>query len=457
MLFNDFNFLFAFLPAVLIAVLVLCPSQWRCEALIVASLLFYGFSGREHAAVLVGCVVWVYVIVDRLGDPKGNKKLGWLAVLGPLGALGYFKYSGFVVNDLLFLGGQGTGGSFDLFSNIVLPAGISFFTFQLVAYAIDRFRGTIERPVGFRNLLLYISFFPQLVAGPIVRLHQVERSLKGLSKFRPSADDIYSAIVYVTAGLAFKVLVADSIGHFLQPLIDKPAGLGIAGLSSVVFSYTFQIYFDFYGYSLCAIGLGRLFGFHLPDNFLRPYSTLNPREFWRCWHVTLSNFIRDYIYIALGGNDRYIRNILIVFLACGLWHGAGYSFLLWGAFHFALVAGYKQIARHWDRMPKAIQWFLNFSLVSVGWLFFIYPVADFGRAVSSIFTVGVGALPSADLLLMILISAFICFGFRIEAFAHRMAEFGRLRMIGAAAGCALVMAFVLLFIDRSQTFIYFRF
>ena len=456
MLFNDLAFLFLFLPLVLIVVMAICPRQLRPIALILVSLLFYGFSGRLHAAVLFGSVVWVFLIVDKVFTIRENQPVLWLAILGPLGALVYFKYAGFLISDVFFLDNSAEQ-TFDLFQNIILPAGISFFTFQLIAYAIDRYRGEIAEPAGFTTLLLFISFFPQLVAGPIVRFHQVVKNMASLAEFRLTIPIVCEALVFIVLGLAFKVLIADSTYHFLAPLIEAPSTLGLAGLLSVVYSYTFQIYFDFYGYSLCAIGLGRLFGFRLPDNFLRPYSTLNPRDFWRCWHVTLSNFIRDYMYIPLGGNNRYIRNIFIVFVACGLWHGAGYSFIIWGAFHFMLVVGYKLVERQWNAMPTAIQWFCNFSLVSFGWLFFVYPVSDFLIAIESLSNFGASTLPGLDLILVTVVAAFVCFSIRVERMAEMLPQLSRLQSSIAGIGLAFLAIVVLLFIDRSATFIYFRF
>ena len=457
MLFNDLAFLFLFLPLTIVTVHLVFPGRFRMPLLVAASLVFYGLSGVVHAAVLLGCVIWVFLIVDRFSVGAGNAFALWLAILGPLGTLIYFKYSNFLISDVLMLDGGDGGQGFDLFRNIILPAGISFFTFQLVAYAIDRYRGEIAEPIGFTKLLFFISFFPQLVAGPIVRFHQVADGLRNISRFKLDAEAVSEASIYLVAGLALKVLIADSINHFSASLVVAPENLGILGLGALVYGYTFQIYFDFYGYSLCAIGLGRLFGIRLPDNFLRPYSTLNPRDFWRCWHVSLSNFIRDYIYIPLGGNERYIRNIFIVFVTCGLWHGAGFSFIIWGVFHFALVGGYKLVERQWNSLPAALQWALNFTLVSFGWLFFVYPIDDFLAAFASIITANNGAVPSVDLLVMTGVAAVICFAVRVEALVAAIPDLGRPRICGLAVFSALLAVLVLLFIDRSATFIYFRF
>ena len=199
MLFNDLNFIFVFLPVTFLAVLWVCPARFRPAALIAASLLFYGQSGGEHALVLVLCVLWVYAILDR--GWLSNRRLRLvLAVAGPLCALIYFKYTSFILSDVLRISTNDAKGGFSLFDNVVLPAGISFFTFQLIAYAIDRHRGVLSRPAGLQTLLLFISFFPQLIAGPIVRFKQVSEALSALPHFRLTADIAVGAVFYITAG-----------------------------------------------------------------------------------------------------------------------------------------------------------------------------------------------------------------------------------------------------------------
>ena len=460
MLFNDLDFIFVFLPLTLLAMFWLCPARLRPAALIIASLLFYGQSGREHAFVLVLCVFWVYAILDRDWVPISGLSRLTLAIAGPPFALFYFKYTSFILGDVLRVDIREEQAGFSLFDNIILPAGISFFTFQLVAYAIDRYRGVLAQPVGLQTLLLFISFFPQLIAGPIVRFKQVSEAIGKLTTFRITAEAVIGAVSYVTVGLAFKVLIADSIAHFLAPMTNAPEALGVFGLTSVVYSYTFQIYFDFYAYSLCAIGLGRLFGFSLPDNFLRPYSSLNPRDFWRRWHVSLSYWIRDYLYYPLGGNNNYVRNIVIIFVACGLWHGAGYSFLLWGGYHALLVGGYHLVREYWDRMPSTIQWIFNFSLVSFGWILFVYDLDGFTTVLRSVKSAPAGGLlPSLDLVVTVLAAAVVCFCFRAERMADALSSgrFSKVQSVSYGVALSALAFAAILFFNRSETFIYFRF
>lgn len=457
MIFNDFRFLFIFLPLLLVAAFFVVPSSRRRELLLGASLVFYGFSGLEHAAILVAGLVWIYALTR--GDAiVGNTWRLTIAAAGPLAALFYYKYTTFVLDSVQAFSNTGDGQSFSLFESVLLPAGISFFTFQMVSFAIDRYKGGIVSVPSFRDFALYVSFFPQLVAGPILRYQQVEKPIAALARYRPSKNDITVAIGYVVFGLFVKVLLADGISLVMAPAVAQPAALGVPAALYVVLGYSFQIYFDFYGYSLVAIGLGRMFGFQFPDNFLRPYSSDNPRDFWRRWHVSLSNWIRDYLYLPLGGNHHYIRNIAIVFAVCGLWHGAGWNFIVWGLYHGALVAGYSAVAKWWDLMPTLIQRTLNFTLVSLGWLLFLFDFQGAADLFTSLVGLGSGnvAAPGLAGWLLLGFASIVCFAFNIE----RSIAKERLRYIQTGSysiGLAMLLFATVMFFDRSQTFIYFRF
>ena len=325
----------------------------------------------RHVAVLLASIIWVYFFCVCLPIHR-NKPLLLLAMLLPAAALIYFKYRDFVLQEVLGVHGEGAIATFSLFENTVLPAGISFFTFQLIGFAIDRYRGLKDRPEGLLSFGFYISFFPQLIAGPILRFSQVSERLRVIKTFLPSREDQISAILLFTFGLSFKVLIADAIGRYASPQIVDPLSSDVLSRLFVVFGYSIQIYFDFLGYSLMAMGLGRIFGFHFPDNFRIPYTSRNPKDFWRRWHITLSFWIRDYLYLPLGGNRRYVLNILIVFAAVGLWHGAGWNFIIWGLYHAMLVISYHLFRTPWDRLPDAIQTTATFILVSIGWVLFIF-------------------------------------------------------------------------------------
>jgi alginate O-acetyltransferase complex protein AlgI len=459
MIFNDFGFLFIFIPAVIF--LFYCPffRNFREITLVASSLVFYGVSGIEHALVLVFDMVWVYAIT-RLPGFVGNRLLLAVAAVPPALALVYYKYLTFILTSVGVARPAGslsedTFQGLDLLWDIALPAGVSFFTFQVISYAVDRYRGQIQQPPSPQRFAVYITFFPQLVAGPIVRYEQVSDALERLRRFVPSAAQIYTGIVYLVGGLAMKVLIADTLARQLAPLVADPESLAQDAAAFLVLGYSFQIYFDFYGYSLAAIGLGLMFGIRLPFNFLQPYSSLTPKEFWRRWHVTLSYWIRDYLYRPLGGNRHYIRNIVIVFALCGLWHGAGWTFVIWGLYHGLLVAGYRLAAPVWDRLPNALQWGLTFTAVSVGWLLFVFDfegIRQFGDALAAPGDLGTDWQAWAA----VAVAAAVCFGLKLETIAEAPPR-NAVRAVSLALGTTAVAVAVLMFVSVSDSFIYFRF
>ena len=457
MIFNEPAFLFLFLPTVMALFFAPGLARLRVFTLIISSLVFYGLAGIEHAIVLCADVLWVYFIVTRPGF-RGNKALLIAATIPPLFALAYYKYLGFIIGSLFDLTDPGNHQQFSLFLDVLLPAGISFFTFQVISFAIDRYRDDIETMPSLPNFAAFVTLFPQLVAGPILRFSQVEDALAKLREFKLSKRRLSMAWGYICLGLAAKVLIADTLGGYLVDYRESPGNLSqLAGLYTN-FAYSFQIYFDFYGYSLIAIGLGALFGFDYPDNFKRPYEALNPREFWRRWHITLSFWIRDYLYIPMGGNRAYIRNIIIVMAVCGLWHGAGWTFIVWGLYHAALVAAYHYGHPYWDALPKLFQRAMTFTLVSLGWTLFLFNFTEIKMFISSLMG-GTQVLypnPSPEMWLALAIAATVSFGVRFEAIAQGIsADPWR----AATKNISLLLLFVLvvLFLDRSETFIYFRF
>jgi len=457
MLFNQIEFIFLFLPAVVLVFFAVPWREARAAVLAAMSLLFYLFSGFEHLFVLVGGALWTYVIASGRGA-KGSKRRLALAIAGPACALLFYKYAGFLVGNLAALGAFGQGAPASWFTKVVLPAGISFFTFEFIAYAIDRYRGEIATPPGFLNFLVYVAFFPHLVAGPIVRYGQVAEAISGLRRWRAGVADWSEGAALAIVGLAMKVLLADAISSQIAPFVAEPGKLTPLAAAATVLGFSFQIYFDFFGYSLIAIGIARFFGFRLPENFRDPYTAPNPREFWRRWHMTLSFWIRDYLYKPLGGNERYGRNILIVFALCGLWHGAGWNFIVWGLYHAFLVIGYGAVERLWTRLPVIAQSGLTFVLVSAGWILFLFDFGDAVRVASSLLGRGTNALTaeSPDLWLLIATCAFFCFVVnpvklvRIESSRAGVA-------IAYSAGMGLFLLVTVMAMERSASFIYFRF
>ena len=456
MIFNQFSFLLVFLPLALAIFYFPRAQSLRIPILVVVSFIFYGVSGVEHAVLLFAAVVWVHLLTHAPGM-KGNRVRLIAAIAPPLLALVYCKYMVFLLSPLTIIIGI-PPDNFNFFTGVLLPAGISFYTFHLLSFAIDRYRGDIPQAPTFGNFAVYIAFFPQLVAGPIVRFHQMAGYLQRLNRFRLTADDAERSIAYVCAGLAAKVLIADTLSAHQAAYVADPSGLSpVTGLY-VILAYSFQIYFDFFGYSLIAIGLGLLFGIRLPKNFDRPYEAHNPRDFWRRWHMTLSFWIRDYLYIPLSGNRRYVRNILIVFAICGLWHGAGWTFLAWGLLHGVLVVTYHRFANAWDRLPTLIQQALTFALVSLSWTLFLFDFAKLRQFLASMAGMVTVHHPDPDVGMwaMLAVAALACFAFPYERWTEDITT-GRATAIWRTVGSAVMLVAALLFFDRSGSFIYFRF
>ena len=457
MIFNQFGFLIVFLPLVLIAFYFPQFHRIRIYMLVSASLIFYGISGLEHALCLAASIIWVFMAA-RSPRIVGNKRRLALAILMPALALFYYKYFGFFVSSVSGEEMTKVGETFDLFDDIILPAGISFFTFQLVGFSIDRYRGCLPEVPDFGRFALYISFFPQLVAGPILRYHQVAGTLSRLTEFRLSPEDVSRAIGYICLGLAAKVLIADTLGSYQVTYVNQPGSLSSISAFYVVFAYSFQIYFDFYGYSLIAIGLGQLFGFKFPMNFRLPYEAKNPRDFWRRWHISLSYWIRDYLYLPLGGNHQYARNILLVFAVCGLWHGAGWTFVIWGLYHGLLVLTFHFGNNLWNALPAILQRTLTFGLVSFGWTLFIFDFSGINAFFLSLIGRSEVEVPNPDVeaWLGLLLATVVCFGVRFERVAENLTG-DTVAVTIRTVMFAVLFAVTILFLDRSQTFIYFRF
>jgi len=453
MLFNSYIFLFAFLPAVLILSRWAILAPWRIELLVVASLVFYGYSGSLHAAMLIGEVLLVWLLLRDPDAPLPRTRIA-LAIVVPLLTLAFFKYRAFIADNIPN-GRDWVDQNFSIWGSLILPAGISFFTFEIICLVLDLKSGRIRRMPRLQDFFFYVSFFPHLVAGPILRWSDVEKPIAALPGFRAGPADIKAAVIYVGWGLVMKVLIADPLHREIQPIIAQIGALGWSATAYVVGAYSFQIYFDFYGYSLIAIGLGRLFGFRFPNNFARPYESLNPKEFWRRWHITLGSWLRDYLYFRLGGNRAYVRNILIVFAVCGLWHGAGWNFIAWGLYHAFLIIGYAALRPVWDPLPTLAQKLLTFALVSLGWTLFLF---DFDRAWAFFTTAKFGGADgvSETALALLALAAGVCFVIRVERMAETEATGSWLQRIHTVS-LAIAAALAVMFVGVSYDFIYFRF
>ena len=448
-------FLWYFMPALLLS-LWLLPRSARNLLVATFSLLFYAWGGKAYtfllfSAILVNYAAGLAIDHERMRSRFGLRRLFLLgAICWDLGVLAVWKYAGFASRQIDALSstlGLGHTGIVQL----ALPIGISFFTFHHLSYVVDVYRGTRPAQRSPLQFVVYIAMFPQLIAGPIVRYHEIAEQLGDTRRNR--LEDFAAGFPRFALGLAKKVLIADSVAPVADAAFATGGGMstGTAWLGAL--AYTMQIYFDFSGYSDMAIGLGRMLGFRLPENFDRPYSAATITDFWRRWHMSLSRWFRDYVYIPLGGNRngrlRTYRNLVTIFVLCGFWHGANWTFLAWGLYHGGLLV--IERVTGWGRVRTGIalvgQRVVTFLLVVVGWVFFRAPtVTDAFHMLGRMFVpsgVGLPATVNAALtnqreltfllsLLVVLLPASFVLGKVIEA--------GRSR--GALAARFAVMAVV---------------
>jgi alginate O-acetyltransferase complex protein AlgI len=384
LVFSSPIFLFLFLPVTL-AVYFALPRRWRNPWLLGASLVFYGWGEPKFVAVMLASIVANFLLalwIDRFPDPRRRRLLLAAAVLANIGLLATFKYADFVVENLNSVLAELHAQPLRL-PQIALPIGISFFTFHALSYVIDVYRRKVPVQRNPFNIGLYIALFSQLIAGPIIRYHDVAQQLEERSVTR--ADFAYGVERFIV-GLGKKVLIANSLAGPADLIFSIPGAqltLPVAWLGLAC--YTLQIYFDFSGYSDMAIGLGRMFGFHFLENFNYPYIAQSMTEFWRRWHISLSNWFRDYLYIPLGGNrvapGRVYLNLLIVFFLCGLWHGASWTFVFWGLFHGSfLVSERMGLARRMAAWRAPLRHAYLVLVVMVSWVFFrSATLSDAGR------------------------------------------------------------------------------
>lgn len=360
-----------FLPAAFCLHLLLPGMRAKNFLLVVASLVFYAYGEPIYVILLVASSAGNYILARLTGEcPKIRKLTMTLAVVINLGLLVIFKYSGFLVDTFNSVTGAGIP-----VPQVRMPIGISFFTFQALSYVIDVYRGDASVQKNFGKVLLYISFFPQLIAGPIVKYHDVEAEINNRKQ---TPEEIGKGIRRFIAGLSKKVLIANTMGLVADNLFGA-AATGITGpgawLGAV--SYMLQIYFDFSGYSDMALGLGMMFGFHFHENFDYPYISASIREFWRRWHMSLSGWFKEYLYIPLGGNRRgkfrTVVNKMIVFVCTGIWHGASFNFLFWGIYHgfFLMLEEYIPfIGKKGGKLKSFFQHVYALLVVCVGFVFF---------------------------------------------------------------------------------------
>lgn len=377
MVFSSLLFLFIFLP-VFLTVYFILPKSLRNLILFLASLMFYAWGEPVYVSIMIFSTVLDYTcgrIIDRFREHKLIPKLGLgLSLIGNLGMLGFFKYADFFISNTNAL----LGTHWDLL-RIALPIGISFYTFQTMSYTIDLYRGKIQVQKNIIAFGAYVAMFPQLIAGPIVTYATVE---KELNHREVTFEDFGLGAIRFIEGLGKKVLIANNIGLLWDQILNTPINnLSIIGAWLGAISFGLQLYFDFSGYSDMAIGLGRMLGFRFPENFNYPYIAKSVSDFWRRWHMTLTGWFREYVYIPLGGNrvskPRFYLNILIVWFLTGFWHGAGWNFILWGLFFAVLMIIERSfLLKYLERLPSFISRFYLLFVVTISWVLFAHDSLD---------------------------------------------------------------------------------
>ena len=367
MVFSSLVFLCIFLPVTLVLYHLIRDNRWKNVLLIIVSLLFYAYGEPVYVFLMIGSVLMNYLSALLLDKYEGKKKL----ILGVnvflnLGILGVFKYAVFLVETI-----NGIAGVNIPVPAITLPIGISFFTFQAMSYVVDVYRGTVDVQKKLHKVMLYISFFPQLIAGPIVKYRDIAEQIDERTVSAKMSAEGLRRFIW---GLGKKVLISNTMGSVADAIFTANAGdinVLVAWLGAI--SYMLQIYYDFSGYSDMAIGLGRIFGFHFKENFQYPYGAVSIQDFWRRWHISLSTWFKEYLYIPLGGNRkgraRTCLNRMIVFFLTGLWHGANWTFVLWGLWHgmFLLLETYLPVIK---KLPKCITRIYTLLVVCVGFVMF---------------------------------------------------------------------------------------
>lgn len=370
MVFSSTIFLCVYLPLVLLGYYI-CPKKGRNLFLLIVSLVFYAWGEPKYVFLMIFSILVNYIFGRLMDKNRGRQKrmklMLVLSVVIDLGLLSVFKYTDFIITNVNAI----FGSSFDLLK-IALPIGISFYTFQAMSYTIDVYRNDVRVQKNLIDFGMYITMFPQLIAGPIVRYADVQDQLAERSV---TTADFSEGVMRFVVGLGKKVLLANQMGAVWSEIYALGGDVSALMAWTGAIAYTFQIYFDFSGYSDMAIGLGRMFGFKFPENFRYPYQSVSITDFWRRWHITLSTWFKEYLYIPLGGNRcglaRQALNLLIVWSLTGFWHGAGWNFVMWGLYYFVILFIEKLfLLKALDKLPKLFRHVYALLLIVIGWVIF---------------------------------------------------------------------------------------
>jgi alginate O-acetyltransferase complex protein AlgI len=470
MLFNSFVFLGAFLPITYVVFWLLRSASARYIWLTITGYVFYGYWDPRFT-LLMGFSTLISYLAGlgflRWEDPRRRKLCLIVPITIDLLLLGFFKYTNFLLStvhdtaDML---------NYDVAVpqwNIILPIGISFYTFHTISYIVDSYRRVITPTRNFFEFSAYVSLFSQLVAGPIVRFRQIEEDLEALGR-SDRYRWMHRGMSFFVLGLVEKVVIADALAAYVDPALAQAHTLSSLGVWLVFVGYSFQLYFDFAGYSDMAVGLGYMFGIRIPQNFNSPYKALDPSDFWRRWHISLSMCLRDYVYIPLGGNRagewKAYRNLLLTMLIGGLWHGANWTFIVWGAYHGALLALYRRFAAVWDPIPAAVRQIAMFVLALIGWVFFrSVDMATASELLRRMFVPTAGALfPGVEIFIVVaLIAAWWAMvgpnAFDLHANADAPAPPRRVALRALAVATAFGVCLAVMSGGGSSPFLYFQF
>lgn len=464
MVFSSIFFIFSFLPVTIVAY-YLAPKRIRNGILLLASLFFYAWGEPVYLFLMLYSILFNYVMgIDIARKQRRGKRAGvslFFGVAVNLLILGFFKYYGFLAENL-----EALAGVILPKLELSLPIGLSFYTFQSLSYLVDVYRGKAQYQKNILSFGLYISMFPQLVAGPIVQYADIDAQLKERETF---LDKLGQGVRYFIWGLGKKVLLANNLGVVYEAIAALPS-LSVLSAWVGALAYTFQIYYDFSGYSDMAIGLGKMFGFELKENFAHPYCSRSITEFWRRWHISLGSWFREYVYIPMGGNRvsvlRHIFNLLVVWALTGLWHGASWTFVVWGLYYGVLLIVEKYLLRRVTERIPILGTIYTMLLVIVGWVFFFSPtLLEAGAYLGAMFGRGaVGITDEAGMyyLLTSLILFWFSWIFAVPAASkisekHLEDSDGWTPLFLLIHGGIFLLAVAYLIHDTYNPFLYFRF
>ncbi|MEO7521589.1 MAG: MBOAT family O-acyltransferase [Gemmatimonas sp.] len=465
MLFNSLEFIFAFLPLTYLVFWQLRRAQARYVWLTITGYVFYGWWDPRFCLLMAFSTLVSFLAgLAMLRYPPKTRARKWCLIVPitvDLALLAFFKYANFGLGTVRSVASVFGIDASVPHLDIVLPIGISFYTFHTISYIVDSYRGVITPTRNIWEFTTYVSLFSQLVAGPIVRFRQIEEDLEAIGTSSRTRW-LGRGVSFFLVGLVEKVLIADTLAALVDPSFARWSELSTIGTWLAVLGYTFQLLFDFSGYSSMAVGLGYLFGIRIPQNFNSPYKSLNPSDFWERWHISLSSCLRDYLYIPLGGN-RFgtlltYRNLMLTMLFGGLWHGASWTFVFWGFYHGVLLCAYRVWKSSWDALPTLVQRGGMFFFAMIGWVFF--RSTSFAEALGvlrQMFVPNAGAVYSDVQLPLVLLVMFVAAFWSMRGpnafeMKHEWTPRRRLALTAAfGAGIALIVT------ARPSPFLYFQF